>query len=76
MARRTERRLPVLFGDNVQDIVARAVILEEPNQVVVSIVLEGEAAKNYNGFLTQADPVAVSFIAIPVRNARESKEIM
>lgn len=73
--RRTERVLPVVIGHNYEHVMGRAQIFRKPNgEVMIQIDAKGTEGQILGEFLEQAEPIAVSFAAIPVQNLREKRE--
>lgn len=71
----TKRTIPVIVGENIHHVMGRAEIVRKPGgEVSIEIVANGERGKILAGFLEQAEPIAVSFIAIPVQNTRDKRE--
>lgn len=70
----TEKLLPVLVGPDYEHVLGRAWIdqrAEAPEEgraaeVKITITATGEAAQLLGDFLAAAEPVALSFVAIPV----------
>jgi len=71
----TKRTIPVIIGQNVHHVMGRAEIVRKPDGTVsIEIVADGERGKILAGYLEQAEPIAVSFVAIPVQNIRDIRE--
>jgi hypothetical protein len=71
----TKRAIPVLVGHKFEHVMGRAEIVRKPDgKVLIEIEAAGEAGKVLADFLEQAEPIAVSFTAIPVQNIREKRE--
>lgn len=68
-----ERALPVLINDNTY-IMAKAEIYRTPDSVLIEISAEGKESQLLAEFLEQAEPIALSFGAIPVKNVTEKRE--
>lgn len=71
--RRTQKQIPVLIGHDGQHVMARADIFRTPDKVLVQITAPSDRAEGQllADFLEQAEPIALSFDAIPVQNKRE-----
>lgn len=71
----TERLLPVMLGSQEEYVISTAVVVEEPSITTVTIAVHGDNARILGGFLTAAEPIALSFTGIPVqprkRNIKE-----
>ena len=50
------------------------IIDEDPGKTTVTIVAEGKEADILAGFLTAAEPIALSFAGIPVQPHKNTKE--
>lgn len=72
--RETRRDLPVLIGHNWQHVMAKARVLRTPTSVLIEIASEDVDGQLLAEFLEQAEPIALSFVAIPPRNNREMRE--
>lgn len=72
--RHTSKLMPVLIGNNYKHVMGRAKIHRGLDKVLIEIESSGEHGQLLADYLEQAEPVAVSFTAIPVQNAREKKE--
>lgn len=70
MAQITKRPIPVLLGNDYEHAMGEATIEEENDRVTISIVAEGEGAMVLAAVLTAAEPMALSFVAIPVQPHR------
>ena len=75
-SRQTIRKLPVLIGHNYEHIMANAEIVRTSEGTRIDINATGEEAIYLADFLEQAEPIALSFIAIPVQNTREKRETL
>lgn len=71
---RIVRQLPVLIGTNHEHVMAKAEIYRRPDGVLIIITANGQESQLLAEFLEQAEPIALSFGAIPVQNIREKKE--
>lgn len=67
---KVEKKLPVLIGDS-KHVMARADIYRSPDRVLIQIIQDGPDGQLLADFLEQAEPIAVSFTAIPVQNRAE-----
>ena len=73
--RHTERIIPVVIGNDYAHVMAKAVVVRTPTSVTIEITsLPGHDSQRLAEFLEQAEPIAVSFTAVPVRNIREKRE--
>ena len=72
--RQTKRHLPVLVGHDFQHVMARVDIQRTPDTVIITITSDGVNGQRLAEFLEQAEPIALSFGAIPVRNIREKRD--
>lgn len=72
--RQTIRQLPVLIGNDHEHVMAKADIFRSPDKVLIQITSTGPESQLLAEFLEQAEPIALSFEAIPVRNIREKRE--
>lgn len=72
--RQTSRQLPVLIGNDHEHVMAKADIYRAPDKILIEIEARGPNSQLLAEFLEQAEPIALSFGAIPVRNIREKKE--
>lgn len=71
--RHIKRKLPVLINDR-KHIMANAEIFRTPDKILIEIVSEGPEGQLLAEFLEQAEPIALSFSAIPVQNITEKRE--
>lgn len=76
--RRTSKQIPVLIGHDQQHVMARADIFRTPYKVLIQITAPTDTntgeGQHLADFLEQAEPIALSFGAIPVQNIREKRE--
>lgn len=72
--RHTERKLPVLIGNDYKHLMATAQIVRSPNKVTIEIIAEGENGQALAAFLEEVEPIGLKFVAIPVRNILEKRE--
>jgi NADPH-dependent 7-cyano-7-deazaguanine reductase QueF len=67
----TRMQLPVLIGFDYQHVMAECVVTETPDKTEIHIEATGDAARYLGSFVASNEPVALSFVAIPVRNKHE-----
>lgn len=70
----TRRDLPVIVGHNWQHIMAKAEIFRTPEGMMIQITGQGEDAQHLAEYLEQAEPIALTFIAIPALTPREKRD--
>lgn len=63
----TRRQLPVLIGMDYKHIMCEAVIIEENDAVTITMTAKGQDANDLISVMTAQEPVALSFVAIPVK---------
>lgn len=68
------RQMPVLIGNN-DHVMALAEITREPNKVTIVVQAVGEDSQYIANLLEQTEPIGISFIALPIQNAREKRPI-
>ena len=68
------RQMPVLIG-NSNHVMALAEITREPDKVTIVVQAVGENSQYIADFLEQTEPIGLSFIALPIQNAREKRPI-
>lgn len=64
------RQMPVLIGDS-NHVMAVAEITREIDKVTIVVRSTGEQGQLLASFLEQAEPIGLSFIALPIQNVRE-----
>ena len=72
--REINRYIPVLLGNNYEHIMARADIVEEGDEITVTIKAKGGDALDLAEVFTSSEPLALSFVAIPVKPHSSKKE--
>lgn len=63
----TEKDLPVLIGHDYEHVMAKAVITQEPDKVLITIEASGERARTLGDFVAANEIIALSFTGVPVR---------
>lgn len=68
MGKLTNTQIPILTGPDYQHIMCEARILEDGDNVTVTMTMTatGQAANGLVETLTSGEPMALSFVAIPV----------
>ena len=67
----TEKKLPILIGDNYQHIMGHAKIVQTPESVTITIEVEGPNSRLVGDFVAAGEVVALSFAGVPVRPRAE-----
>lgn len=73
-AKRTTLQVPVLLGQNYEHVMARADIVEEGDEMTITIKAKGREFVNMQNVVAQIDILAVSFVGIPVKPHTPKKE--
>jgi len=72
--RRTSKQIPVMINHH-EHVLASADIFRTPDKVLIQITAPANDRGNHLAdFLEQAEPIAVSFTAIPVQNTTEKRD--
>lgn len=71
--RTTRKSIPVLIGNDTH-VMASADIYRTPEKVMIQISAGGIDGQMLAEFLEQAEPIALSFGAIPVQNITEKRD--
>ncbi len=69
----TEKPIPVLIGFDYQHVMGRAVIVQTPTSVTITIEGTGEDGRILGEFVSANEIVALSFGGVPVRPHNKEK---
>lgn len=67
MAKITHSLIPVLTGWDYRHVMGKAVIVEEDDEVTITIKAGGRNAMDLVAMLQSGEPQAISFVSVPVR---------
>lgn len=68
MAKITRRPIPVITGGNYEHVMCHASVVEENDEVTITMVAKGNNAKTLAAIMTGGEPMALSFMPIPVQS--------
>lgn len=72
--RASKRDIPILLGNNYEHVMGRADIVEEGDEIIITVRAKGREAGELASLLTAMEPMALSFVGVPLQSHRSKKE--